>query len=112
MMETTTVFDDVFVPWERVFLAGEHEFAGPLALAFVEHHRFTAMSYKLPLVDALVGAAMLMAEVNGIATAGHVREKLVQPDQLRGNAARPDALRRDQGRAARARHRRRRIRST
>lgn len=77
MMETTTVFDNVFVPWERVFLAGEHEFAGPLALAFVEHHRFTAISYKLPLVDALVGSAMLMAEANGITKAGHVREKLV-----------------------------------
>ncbi|MGH7863474.1 MAG: 4-hydroxyphenylacetate 3-hydroxylase N-terminal domain-containing protein, partial [Candidatus Binataceae bacterium] len=78
MMETTTVFDNVFVPWERVFLCGESEFAGPLALAFVEHHRFTAISYKLPLVDALVGSAMLMAEVNGVAKAGHVREKLVQ----------------------------------
>src|SRR5262249_21664407 len=78
MMETTTVFEDVFVPWERVFLAGESEFAGPLALAFVEHHRFTAVSYKLPLVDALVGSAMLMADVNGIAKAGHVREKIVQ----------------------------------
>ena len=78
MMETTTVFEDVFVPWERVFLAGEHEFAGPLALAFVEHHRFTAVSYKLPLVDALVGSALLMADLNGIAKAGHVREKLVQ----------------------------------
>ena len=78
MMETTTVFDDVFVPWERVFLAGEHEFAGPLALAFVEHHRFTAISYKLPLVDALVGSALLMADLNGIAKAGHVRDKLVQ----------------------------------
>jgi aromatic ring hydroxylase len=78
MMETTTVFDDVFVPWERVFLAGESEFAGPLALAFVEHHRFTAISYKLPLVDALVGASVLMAEMNGIASAAHVREKLVR----------------------------------
>jgi aromatic ring hydroxylase len=78
MMETTTVFDNVFVPWERVFLAGEHEFAGPLALAFVEHHRFTAISYKLPLVDALVGSAMLMADMNGTSKAGHVREKLVQ----------------------------------
>ena len=78
MMETTTVFDNVFVPWERVFLCGESEFAGPLALAFVEHHRFTAISYKLPLVDALVGSAMMMAEVNGVAKAGHVREKLVQ----------------------------------
>src|SRR5439155_19657987 len=78
MMETTTVFDNVFVPWERVFLAGEHEFAGPLARAFVEHHRFTAVSYKLPLVDALVGPALRMADLNGIARAGHVREKLVQ----------------------------------
>jgi len=78
MMETTTVFDDVFVPWERVFLAGESAFAGPLALAFVEHHRFTAISYKLPLVDALVGAAAMMADVNGIANAGHVREKFVR----------------------------------
>jgi aromatic ring hydroxylase len=78
MMETTTVFDNVFVPWERVFLAGEAEFAGPLALAFVEHHRFTAISYKLPLVDALVGAAMLMADMNGVSKAGHVRDKFVQ----------------------------------
>ena len=78
MMETTTVFDNVFVPWDRVFLAGEFDFAGPLALAFVEHHRFTAISYKLPLVDALVGSATIMAELNGISKAGHVREKLVQ----------------------------------
>jgi len=78
MMETTTVFEDVFVPWDRVFLAGETDFAGPLALAFVEHHRFTAISYKLPLVDALIGSALLMADLNGIAKAGHVREKLVQ----------------------------------
>jgi aromatic ring hydroxylase len=78
MMETTTVFENVFVPWERVFLAGEYEFAGPLALAFVEHHRFTAVSYKLPLVDALVGSAMLMADLNGTAKAGHVKEKIVQ----------------------------------
>src|SRR5712691_878541 len=90
MMETTTVFEDVFVPWERVFLAGEYEFAGPLALAFVEHHRFTAVSYKLPLVDALVGSAVLMADMNGTAKAGHVREKIVQlisyAETLRGLA--------------------------
>ncbi|MEK7872227.1 MAG: 4-hydroxyphenylacetate 3-hydroxylase N-terminal domain-containing protein, partial [Chloroflexota bacterium] len=28
--EAMIVFDDVFVPWERVFLCGEHEFALPL----------------------------------------------------------------------------------
>ncbi len=77
MMETTTVFDDVFVPWERVFMAGEAKYAGALALGFVEFHRFTAISYKLPLVDALVGSALLLADYNGITSAGHVRDKLV-----------------------------------
>lgn len=76
MVETVTLFDDVFVPNERAFLAGEHQLAGPLALAFVDYHRFTAISYKLPLVDALVGTAFLLAGMNGIDRAGHVREKL------------------------------------
>lgn len=76
MMETTTIFDDVFVPSERVFLCGESAVAGPLALAFVDYHRFTAIAYKLPLVDALVGSGALMADLNGIARANHVREKL------------------------------------
>jgi len=76
MMETLTVFDDVFVPNERVFMNGEWQFAGALAKTFVEFHRFTAISYKLPLLDLLVGSALLIAEQNGINRAGHVREKL------------------------------------
>ena len=76
MMETTTIFDDVFVPADRVFLDGQYELAGPLALAFVDFHRFTAISYKLPLVDALVGSAALMADMNGLSGVAHVREKL------------------------------------
>ncbi|MCZ7526421.1 MAG: gamma-aminobutyrate dehydratase [Acidimicrobiia bacterium] len=76
MVETLTVFDDVFVPWDRVFMCRDHEKAGPLALTFVEYHRFTAVSYKLPLLDALVGAAGEIAQMNGIMKASHVREKL------------------------------------
>ena len=56
MTETLTVFDDVFVPNERIFLKGEWQFAGPLALSFVEYHRLTAISYKLPFLDLLAGA--------------------------------------------------------
>lgn len=78
MMETLTVFDDVLVPHDRVFMKGEWQFAGHLARTFVEFHRFTAISYKLPLVDALVGAAILMAEYNGLEKAKHVQEKLSQ----------------------------------
>jgi 4-hydroxybutyryl-CoA dehydratase/vinylacetyl-CoA-Delta-isomerase len=76
MVETLTVFEDVFVPWERVFLAGDTARAGQLALTFVEYHRFTAVSYKLPLVDALVGLAFALAEANGISRASHVRDKV------------------------------------
>jgi 4-hydroxybutyryl-CoA dehydratase/vinylacetyl-CoA-Delta-isomerase len=78
LLETLTIFDDVFVPWERIFLKGEWDFAGPLALTFVQFHRFTAVSYKAPLLDFFVGAADLAAEFNGIRRAAHVREKLVK----------------------------------
>jgi len=77
-VESLTIFDDVFVPWERVFLNGEWQAAGALAKIFVEFHRFTAISYKPPLLELLLGAAALMAEYNGIAAAGHVRDKLAQ----------------------------------
>ena len=78
MMETLTVFDDVFVPKERIFLNGEVDFAGLLALTFVRYHRFTAVSYKLPLLELLAGAGYAIAEANGISRAGHVRDKLTQ----------------------------------
>ena len=78
MMETLTVFDDVFVPHERVFLQKEWQYAGDLAKTFVEFHRFTAISYKLPLTDALVGAAQLIADYNGLTRAGHIREKITR----------------------------------
>lgn len=76
MIETLTVFDDVFVPWDQVFFWNRPDLAGPAALTFVEFHRFTAVSYKLPLLDALVGSALAAARANGIDRAGHVRDKL------------------------------------
>jgi 4-hydroxybutyryl-CoA dehydratase / vinylacetyl-CoA-Delta-isomerase len=76
MVETLTVFENAFVPWDRVFFIERPDLAGATALTFVEFHRFTAVSYKLPLLDALVGAGIAIAKANGIDRAGHVREKL------------------------------------
>lgn len=76
MIETLTVFDNVFVPWERVFFHNRPDLATAAALTFVEFHRFTAVSYKLPLLDALLGAGIAIAEANGIQKAAHVRDKL------------------------------------
>ncbi|WP_238422171.1 4-hydroxyphenylacetate 3-hydroxylase N-terminal domain-containing protein [Gordonia sp. 'Campus'] len=78
LLESLTVFDRVRVPKERVFLNREPELAGPLALAFVDYHRFTAVNYKLPILDLMVGAGIGVAEANGIATAGHVKTKLTE----------------------------------
>src|SRR5699024_2912258 len=72
LLESLTVFDDVRVPKDRVFLNADTELAGQLALSFVDYHRFTAINYKLPLLDQIVGAAILVAEANGISNAGHV----------------------------------------
>jgi aromatic ring hydroxylase len=76
MVETLTVFDDVFVPWDQVFFSDRPDLASQAALGFVEYHRFTAVSYKLPLLDALVGSAIAAARANGIEGASHVRDKL------------------------------------
>ena len=78
LLESLTVFDDVRIPGERVFLERRPRAAGPLAIAFVDYHRFTAISYKLPLLDIVVGAAHLVAEANGITRAGHVRDKIAK----------------------------------
>lgn len=76
LLESLTVFNDVKVPKDRVFLNGDPAGAGPLALAFVDYHRFTAIHYKMPLMDCIVGAAHLVAAANGISRAGHVKDKL------------------------------------
>jgi aromatic ring hydroxylase len=78
LVDTLTVFDDVFVPKERVFLQKEWQAAGFLANTFVEYHRFTAVSYKPPLCDLFIGAAALLADYNGIPKVSHVREKLTK----------------------------------
>jgi 4-hydroxybutyryl-CoA dehydratase/vinylacetyl-CoA-Delta-isomerase len=78
LLESLTVFNDVVVPKDRVFLLRDAPRAGALATAFVDYHRYTAISYKLPLLDTFVGAAMEMAEMNGIARASHVRDKVAQ----------------------------------
>lgn len=75
-VESLTVFDDVFVPWERVFLCGEREFGGPLALLFALFHRHSYTGCKPATSDVLMGMAALVAEYNGIESAKHVQHKL------------------------------------
>ncbi len=74
--EALVVFDDVLVPWERVFLAGEYQFAGQMVHMFSNFHRLSADAYKYIELEILAGAAALMAEYNGIDGFSHVKDKL------------------------------------
>jgi 4-hydroxybutyryl-CoA dehydratase / vinylacetyl-CoA-Delta-isomerase len=72
------IFDNCFVPWERVFLAGEYQHGGILALLFALFHRHSYSGCKPAIGDVILGTAALAAEVNNIHKASHVREKLAE----------------------------------
>jgi 4-hydroxybutyryl-CoA dehydratase/vinylacetyl-CoA-Delta-isomerase len=74
--DATIIFDNVFIPNERIFLKGEWEFAGEVAYMFANFHRLSAETYKAMELELFTGAATLMAEYNGIHKKAHIREKL------------------------------------
>ncbi|MHB0885825.1 MAG: 4-hydroxyphenylacetate 3-hydroxylase family protein [Bacillota bacterium] len=76
--DSFTIFDDVFVPWERVFMCGEYDQAGYLAGLFAAYHRHSYTGCKPATTDVMMGAAALVAEYNGVAKAPHVRDKLAE----------------------------------
>jgi aromatic ring hydroxylase len=72
------IFEDCFIPWERVFLAGEHLYGGALALLFALFHRHSYSGCKPAIGDVILGMAALAAEINNIHKQPHVREKLAE----------------------------------
>ncbi|MBI4233743.1 MAG: 4-hydroxyphenylacetate 3-hydroxylase family protein [Chloroflexi bacterium] len=76
--EAMVVFNDVFVPWERVFLCGEHDFALVMLEYFSCYHRTNYGGCKAGVADVLIGATALLAEFNGVAGNPVVRDKLVE----------------------------------
>lgn len=79
--EALIVIDDVFVPWDRIFMDGEVDFAAPLVDAFTTYHRRSYVC-KTGVGDVLIGAAAAIAEMNGVSKASHVRDKLVEMTHL------------------------------
>jgi 4-hydroxybutyryl-CoA dehydratase/vinylacetyl-CoA-Delta-isomerase len=74
------IFEDVFVPHDRVFLAGEHEEAGFLTTSYATHHRHSCIGARAGFGDLLIGAGALMIEANGLDPErhGHIREAMVE----------------------------------
>ncbi|MCC6779262.1 MAG: 4-hydroxybutyryl-CoA dehydratase [Hyphomicrobiales bacterium] len=79
--EAMIVFEDVLVPHEHVFMDGEWAYASSLVERFTTYHRSSYVC-KTGLGDVLVGAAASAAEHNGVETASHIRDKLVEMTHL------------------------------
>jgi 4-hydroxybutyryl-CoA dehydratase/vinylacetyl-CoA-Delta-isomerase len=76
--EAMIVLNDVFVPWERVFMAGEYAFSGLLIERFAGYHRQSYGGCKVGVGDVLVGTAQLLARYQGTDKASHIKDKIVE----------------------------------
>lgn len=81
-VEALTVFDDVFVPNNRIFLNGEFDFTGMLVERFAGYHRQSYGGCKVGVGDVLIGAAAVAADYNGAARASHIKDKLIEMTHL------------------------------
>jgi len=79
--EALVVFDNVFVPWDRVFMYKDHEFAGQLVEKFAAYHR-QSYACKVGVGDVLIGASQTAAEYNNVAKASHVKDKIIEMNHL------------------------------
>lgn len=77
--ETSTMFfDDVFIPWDRVFLCGETKYCGRLVARFAKTHRMNCGgACKVGFADLIIGACMLAVEYNGLDKVPHITEKII-----------------------------------
>jgi 4-hydroxybutyryl-CoA dehydratase/vinylacetyl-CoA-Delta-isomerase len=74
---TLVVFNDVFIPKERVFMCGEYEFTANMASTFGTFQRLATSGCKSGHCDLTCGAAAVAADYNGCGKMGHIRDKIV-----------------------------------
>ncbi len=79
--EALVVFDDVLVPWDRIFMYKEHEFAGRLVEIFAAYHR-QSYACKVGVGDVLIGAGQTAAKYNGVANVSHIKDKIIEMNHL------------------------------
>jgi len=80
--EAVVIFNDVFVPNERIFLNGQTDFVAMLVERFAGYHRQSYGGCKVGIGDVLIGAAALAAEYNGLSKVSHIKDKLIEMTHL------------------------------
>jgi len=59
------MFEEVEVPWDRVFYAGDWQQSATLTYSYATHHRHSCIAARAGFGDLLIGAGALMCEANG-----------------------------------------------
>ena len=72
--EVFVSYDDVFIPWERVFMCGEVDFSIPLINVFTANHMLSKCGCRAASMELDIGATALIAEVNGAEKASHIND--------------------------------------
>ncbi|MBA7503592.1 4-hydroxybutyryl-CoA dehydratase/vinylacetyl-CoA-Delta-isomerase [subsurface metagenome] len=76
--EIFVIFEDVFIPNDRIFMKREIKFSGELVNRFAGFHRQSYGGCKVGVGDVLIGATSLISEYNGVEKASHIQDKLVE----------------------------------
>ena len=76
--EAVVIFNNVFVPWQYVFMCGEYQDAGDLVEIFAGYHRASYGGCKVGVGDVLIGAARAISKVQGTDKASHIKDKIVE----------------------------------
>lgn len=71
------LFEDVFIPNERVFMAGEYKFSLQAVLNFIANYRAAIGGCVAGQGDVKIGAALLTARTNGL-PAKVFKDKIIQ----------------------------------
>jgi 4-hydroxybutyryl-CoA dehydratase / vinylacetyl-CoA-Delta-isomerase len=75
-VEAMVLFDDVFVPWERVYMCGEVEFATKFGKYRAPSHAMHKCMCRWASIDLAIGATALIADCNGLEGAYHIQDAL------------------------------------
>jgi len=78
------VFDNVFVPWGRVFHCGETDYSIKLVERFAKTHRMTCGgTCKVGFMNLMIGACKLLQEYKGLEKAQHINDEMMEMVVLR-----------------------------
>ncbi len=72
----TVLFDNVFIPWERVFVFEDLEAERRVLTNFAVSHRCAGAACKAGFIDSMIGAASLMLKANGLEKVPVLRQKI------------------------------------